>query len=137
MGGFLLHSPDCCATISPEIKTHFLEGRPMLGLSPCLPTVARRAVLPAGADPALPWWTRGVWLLAICSLAFAAREPMTRGADIPPPAPLLIVNGHTGEVTTAIFSRDGRRLVSAAPKEVKVWDASNGRELLNLAGHTD
>ena len=36
------------------------------------------------------------------------------------------------------FSPDGQRVVTASKdRTVKIWDASNGRELLTLTGHTD
>jgi WD40 repeat protein/tetratricopeptide (TPR) repeat protein len=48
------------------------------------------------------------------------------------------LNGHSGPVEMIEFSSDGRRLVSAGGRhprgEVKVWDAANGDELMNLTG---
>jgi serine/threonine protein kinase/WD40 repeat protein len=46
--------------------------------------------------------------------------------------------GHTQKVLNAVFSPDGKRLVSLAAKpgklgiEIKVWDVHNGQEVLNL-----
>jgi eukaryotic-like serine/threonine-protein kinase len=73
---------------------------------------------------------------------------------------LLALGGLKGEVYAAVFSPDGRRLATVEVKpqevrrdeqrvvdaileddvplrEVKVWDAQSGRELVTLNGHTD
>src|SRR5262249_31423941 len=51
---------------------------------------------------------------------------------------LLTLKGHTKRVTSAAFSPDGKRLVSAAEdKTVKVWDLETGQELLTVEGHSD
>jgi WD40 repeat protein len=61
---------------------------------------------------------------------------------------LLTLKGHTGQVNSVCFSPDGKRLASASgnsitytPEEVKagevrLWDATTGREILILKGHT-
>jgi hypothetical protein len=44
--------------------------------------------------------------------------------------------GHTQSVTSAAYSPDGRRIVSASyDNTMKVWDAENGTELRSLSGH--
>ncbi len=44
--------------------------------------------------------------------------------------------GHSGIVWDCAFSPDGRLLATASDDElVKIWDATNGRELLTLRGH--
>jgi WD40 repeat protein len=53
------------------------------------------------------------------------------------------LRGHKGCVWSVAFSRDGRRLASAAgflyrrqPGEVKIWDLQTGEEVCSLRGHT-
>jgi WD40 repeat protein len=57
-------------------------------------------------------------------------------------APLLELNGHTGQVLSVAFSPDGERIVTGSGDhltsrgEAKVWDARTGTPLLELKGHT-
>ena len=45
---------------------------------------------------------------------------------------------HDDQVTTTVFSHDGRRLVTASiDRTAHVWDASSGQHLVLLSGHTD
>ena len=45
--------------------------------------------------------------------------------------------GHTGEVHSAVFSPDGKLVVTASvDSTAKVWDVATGEELHTLAGHT-
>jgi dipeptidyl aminopeptidase/acylaminoacyl peptidase len=50
---------------------------------------------------------------------------------------LLTLEGHTGRVCCAAFSRDGKRLVSGDWNyTARVWDAQTGENLRTLEGHT-
>lgn len=59
------------------------------------------------------------WLVGVCA------------AQPPEPKPHLSCDGHTGEVYCVCYSRDGKRIASATGREIKVWDAANGHEILN------
>ena len=51
---------------------------------------------------------------------------------------LLTLKGHTLGVSSASFSADGARIVTASgDNTAKVWDAKSGAELLTLKGHTN
>jgi WD40 repeat protein len=46
--------------------------------------------------------------------------------------------GHTGTVSSVVFSPDGSMLATASNDETtKLWDATTGTELLTLLGHTN
>jgi WD40 repeat protein/serine/threonine protein kinase len=49
---------------------------------------------------------------------------------------LLTLGGHTSQVFSLAFSRDGRRLAAAAAKGVTIWDTTTGETLLTLRGPT-
>ena len=50
---------------------------------------------------------------------------------------LLTLKGHTRPVSSASFSPDGSRVVTASTDNTaKVWDAKSGAEVLTLKGHT-
>ncbi|HRI43996.1 MAG TPA: hypothetical protein PLL78_08465, partial [Fimbriimonadaceae bacterium] len=51
---------------------------------------------------------------------------------------LLELRGHSGSVSSASFSPDGTRVVTASlDNTARVWDARDGRELAALKGHTE
>jgi eukaryotic-like serine/threonine-protein kinase len=51
---------------------------------------------------------------------------------------LNTLKGHKSAVTSASFSPDGSRVVTASwDQTAKIWDAKSGAELLTLKGHTD
>jgi WD40 repeat protein len=51
---------------------------------------------------------------------------------------LMLPIGHSLGVATAIFSPDGKRIVTASlDNSVKIWEAGTGLLLANLIGHTD
>lgn len=53
-------------------------------------------------------------------------------------APELIVQaGHSSDVKSVAFSRDGKWLVSgSADKTIKLWEVKSGREIRSFTGHT-
>ena len=49
-----------------------------------------------------------------------------------------ILTGHTGGVNSAIFSPDGKYIVSSSWDDtIRIWDARTGKELQTLTEHTD
>jgi WD40 repeat protein len=60
-----------------------------------------------------------------------------RGCGMPERVALLItLAGHTDAVTSALFSPDGSRLVTASfDGTARVWDAASGDALATLSGH--
>ena len=51
---------------------------------------------------------------------------------------LILPIGHTAWVSSANFSSDGKKIVTASgDKSAKIWDASSGILLADLKGHTD
>jgi WD40 repeat protein len=51
---------------------------------------------------------------------------------------LFRLDGHTSWVGKLVFSKDGKRLVSAAADQsIRIWDTSNWTELRVLRGHAD
>jgi WD40 repeat protein len=50
---------------------------------------------------------------------------------------ILRLEGHTGEVNSAVFSPDEQTIVTASSDQtVRLWNASTGQEILRLEGHT-
>jgi predicted NACHT family NTPase len=51
---------------------------------------------------------------------------------------IMELSGHTGWVTSAEFSPDGKSIVSASmDKTTRLWDVKTGREIRQFIGHTD
>jgi len=51
---------------------------------------------------------------------------------------LMVLRGHDGLVDSAVFSPDGKRIVTAAwDNTARIWDATTGKELTVLRGHRD
>ena len=47
-----------------------------------------------------------------------------------------VLAGHTGEVETAVFSPDGRRILTASSdRTARIWDAQTGAVLTQMRGH--
>jgi len=52
------------------------------------------------------------------------------------PTDILTLTGHTTWIDTAVFSLDGKRIVTASrDNTAKIWDAKTGKELTTLKGH--
>ncbi len=48
------------------------------------------------------------------------------------------LEGHTEAIASAVFSPDGKRIVTgSSDKTLRLWDAATGKELHKLEGHTD
>jgi WD40 repeat protein len=59
------------------------------------------------------------------------RRPATPGEQ------LLVLRGHTDDVESAVFSPDGKRIVTASlDGTARIWDAATGKQLVVLRGHT-
>jgi WD40 repeat protein/serine/threonine protein kinase/TPR repeat protein len=51
---------------------------------------------------------------------------------------VLAIGGHSERVVSAVFSPDGRRILTASyDKTARVWDAVTGHEIAQLNGHLD
>ena len=51
---------------------------------------------------------------------------------------LFVLRGHGGAVSSAVYSPDGRRILTASgDATARIWDAADGRELARLEGHED
>jgi WD40 repeat protein len=71
---------------------------------------------------------RPVWFPAVSVLADARSRDRQRA----------VLQGHTGRVTSAGFSPDGARIVTASDDNAaRLWDAATGATLAVLQGHTD
>src|SRR5215813_5642976 len=51
---------------------------------------------------------------------------------------LVVLKGHTARVESAVFSRDGHRLVTASGDDdtARIWNADSGQEMAVLSGHS-
>jgi WD40 repeat protein/tetratricopeptide (TPR) repeat protein len=79
-------------------------------------------------------------------LAGIGSDNTARVWDVTRGQPVLVLRGHTGEITSVAFSPDGGHLATASSSgadvedpdesgEVKVWDASTGRESFSFNGY--
>src|SRR5262249_29673944 len=59
-----------------------------------------------------------------------------RGGDAGTGKPLMNLEGHRATVRAAVFSPDGRLIVTASDdRTARIWDAETGRHLRTLKGH--
>ena len=47
---------------------------------------------------------------------------------------LLTLYGHTSRINRVEFTKDGRRILTAGPKEMILWNPTTGQQLLTLSG---
>jgi serine/threonine protein kinase/WD40 repeat protein len=65
-------------------------------------------------------------------------DPAIRIWDTATGRPLFRLEGHTGWVSALAFSKDGRRLISAAgDQSIRIWDARTWTEIQVLRGHEE
>ena len=58
--------------------------------------------------------------------------------DVAAGTELTRASGHAGLITSAVFSPDAKRLMSASRDySLRFWDAASGQELMHLRGNTD
>ncbi len=70
-------------------------------------------------------------VLAVCLATGPAPQPF-------PAWRLVTPEGHTGAVTSAAFSPDGRYVVTASlDNSARIWEVASGREVQRLTGHSD
>ena len=78
-------------------------------------------------------WTGEDCTVTIWDVSALARPSASKTDTVVEP---ITGHGHSGLVTSLVFSPEGRRLVSADEDGVvKLWDTSTGLEVLTLRGH--
>jgi WD40 repeat protein len=108
-------------------------GRAAHLLSPITPPTALGAILASRLDDVGD--LRSILDRYRATLSRPRLEPAWRLPDLPSPALLRGMVGHTGKVLDVAFSSDGRLLASAGYEgTIRVWDLVAGIELAVLAG---
>ena len=75
------------------------------------------------------------WHKPRIDLNLAVSQPLP---DLPHPALIRTLEGHTSEVRSGIYSPDGSHILSAShDKTLKIWDAASGNLRRTLEGHRD
>jgi len=50
---------------------------------------------------------------------------------------LLTLSGHSGGISSCVFSPDGKQICSSGGDTLRTWDVATGKPLATLTGHTD
>jgi WD40 repeat protein len=91
-------------------------------------------------SPLLSFSAPGAWSLRFSPdgkrIATVGADGTARLWDTATGAELLVLSGHTDELYTVAFSKDGKQLATAGPYAARVWDLETGQMLVTLAGHT-
>ncbi len=109
------------STAATELKSLKLPGNPVLTLLAPPAPLSHGILSPDGRYLALvatPGDPGGVSAAKIVEIA-TGRE-------------IAFFNGHSQAISSMVFSPDGRRVASASIREVKVWEAATGKQVLSL-----
>ena len=104
---------------------------------------ARREAHPVIRAAPVPTWRRPlVWAVGalVVFIVAVVLWPVVRGNATPAaPASIAILGHGAADVTSAVFSPDGRQVVTAGSGDstARVWDAASGRDVAVLRGHTE
>ncbi|WP_432084203.1 NB-ARC domain-containing protein [Streptomyces sp. WAC 04229] len=128
---------DCARIPTPEAAQRARDISSVTHLlGPTEPAHAVNAILYSRLRP-LPAWHDQVAAHESSSPHPALRNHWTP-PDLPHPALLRTLTGHTGTVHDAAVAPDGTWLATASEDgTARIWDPSTGREIACLTGHTD
>src|ERR1044072_4661154 len=69
-----------------------------------------------------------LWLILLISLSVVTQHKTeSRIKETPPHAELVVQAGHSGEISSMAFLRDGNLLATAGDDTVKIWNMKTGR----------